>query len=514
MESGSLARGGVLSGGDRMSALSPEPSVSLAELFARANALREQGRWDEAVAAFRAVLARAPAQAEALLNLGLVLEKLGQFEEAEATYRSALAAQPERPEAYFNLSNVLLRRGRPAESVAALERALALRPDFPEALVNLGNFLRVSQQLDASEAAYARALALRPDYAEAWVNLGNVFRARNDMPRAFAAYERALALHPTLAQAHLNQGLAYLVTGELLRGWQKAEYRGDVPGTTPTRRLPAPRWRGDEPFAGRTILLHAEQGLGDTLQFVRYVPMVAALGATVLLEVQPALRTLLAGYPGAAAVLAHGEALPAFDYECPLLSLPLAFGTELATAPAATPYVHPPAAHASRWRDWAARILPPRVGVVWAGNPGHPNDANRSIPLELFRTVLADFAAARFVCLQKEIAERDAAAMRACQNLLLRAPELVDFADTAGLVAQLDLVIAVDSAVAHLAGAMGRPVWLLVPFSPDWRWLLGRTDSPWYSATRLFRQPRLGDWQTVLTNVRSELQQRYGPVLG
>lgn len=494
-----------------MSAPSPERPPSAAEHFHRGNALRELGRFDAAAAAFCEAVALAPALAEAHLNLGHVLELQGRIAEAEAAYRRALAADPALPEAHFNLGNILLRLGRPAESQVALEHALALRPAYPEALVNLGNLLRLDNQLDAAESLYSRALALRPDYADAFVNLGNVFRARNEMARAFAAYERALALNPRLSKAHLNQGLAYLVTGDLRRGWPKVEHRLNVQGTAPPRELAAPRWRGEGPLAGKTILLHAEQGLGDTLQFVRYVPRVAALGARVLLEVQPPLRALLDGFPGTKSVFTHGEALPDFDYECPLFSLPLAFGTELATVPAKTPYVHAPPARVARWHEWAQRLTPPRIGVVWSGNPGHPNDPNRSIPLALFQAVLADFAGASFVCLQKEIAARDLQPSRACPGLVVPAPGFADFADTAGLVAQLDLVIAVDSSVVHLAGAMGKTVWLLLPFSPDWRWLLARTDSVWYPATRLFRQTRLGDWPAVLAEVRRALEQRFSP---
>jgi len=302
-----------------------------------------------------------------------------------------------------------------------------------------------------------------------------------------------------------------LVSGDLRAGWPQCEYRWRIAGSVPTRVLPAPVWRGDAPLEGKTILLHAEQGLGDTLQFLRYVPLVAARGAEICLEVQPSLLPLLAGYPGTASVLARGETLPPVDFHCPLLSLPLAFSTGLDSIPAPVPYLHAPGDRVARWRELTGPARGPRVGLVWAGNPGHANDRNRSIPFTLFRPICAPLAGVQFFNLKIEASQADAVALAGTPGIVDHSAMVRDFADTAALVAQMDLVISVDTSVAHLAGALGKPVWLLLPFSPDWRWLLDRDDSPWYPSMRLIRQTRIGEWNAVLNRVRRELEGRYGP---
>ncbi len=364
--------------------------------------------------------------------------------------------------------------------------------------------------MEITQSTYRRVLEIRPDFAEAFVNLGNVYRARNELPRAIAAYERALALQPNLSEAHLNQALANLAAGEWRRAWAGTEHRWTLKHALPLRRFRAERWTGVQPLEGRSILLHAEQGLGDTIQFVRYVRLVAARGARVFLEVQPALRQLLEGFPGTAAVFSRGEPLPDCDYECPLLSLPHAFGTDLSTIPVTQEYVVAPQAHTSKWSDWVATHLPrPRIGVKWSGNPSFPIGMNRSIAEQIFSRLPAGLSGATFVCLEKEGLDPHGPMLRHCPGLITPKPGLADLADTAALVAQLDLVITIDTSIAHLAGAMGRPVWVLLPFAADWRWLLNRTDSVWYPSMRLFRQSRAGDWPEVLNNVQVALEDHF-----
>jgi hypothetical protein len=344
---------------------------------------------------------------------------------------------------------------------------------------------------------------------EALTNLGTAFQAKNDLPAALANYRQAIALRPALPQAHFNEAVCLLLAGEMREGWQKYEYRWQCEQRKFKRSFTPPLWLGADSLTGKTLLVYPEQGLGDTLQFVRYVPLLAARGATVLLEVQPRLHTLMNSLPGAKAVYARGEVLPDFDVHCPLLSLPLAFSTTLNDIPASVPYLQAPADKVAHWRERLGSSHAPRIGVVWSGGPYHKTDHLRSIPLEQFKAVLDPNI--RFFSLQKEVKEPDAVILAATPEITPLGEQIADFADTAAIIANLDLVISVDTAVAHLAGALGKPTWILLPFAPDWRWLLGRDDSPWYPSARLFRQTTPGDWDSVLQRVRLELARCFLP---
>ena len=478
--------------------------------FAAGNAHSAAGRSAEARAEFQAALALCPDLAEAGFNLGIEWERSEALEEARDAYQQAAAARPHLPEVHFALGNVCFKTRRWPEAVAAYRTALALREDFVPAWLNLGNALRMLNQLAAAQECYERVAVLRPDSADAPVNLANVCRAQNRLPEAQAAAERALALAPESPEAHLNLAMTLLVAGDLRAGWPHAEYRHAWKLGGAGRKFPQPRWDGTASLAGRRILLHGEQGFGDTLQFVRYVPLIAQRGAIVHVEVQPALRSLLAAsLPEAASVRAFGEPLPEFDLHCPLPSLPGAFGTSLDTIPARVPYVQVPPEVRNRWQGYRPDAPGPRIGVAWAGNPTHPNDGNRSLTLAEFQSALAGLPPITFISLKKERTSDEAALLARSPGWQDPAVRLEDFSETAALIAQLDLVIAVDTSVAHLAGALGKPLWVLLPFSPDWRWLLGRKDSPWYPTARLFRQPRTGDWDSVLREVRRELADRW-----
>jgi hypothetical protein len=317
----------------------------------------------------------------------------------------------------------------------------------------------------------------------------------------------AAALYPDDADLRWNLAVAQLLLGDFDAGFAAHEARWQAAGfgSRPVAAIEArPRWSGRESLRGGTILLFAEQGLGDSIQFLRYVPLVAAQAREVWLQVPPALASLAAGMAPNCRLLAAGEPWPEFDWQCPLLSLPHAFRTRLADVPASIPYLH---ANDLQVQQWQARLPADgrrRVGIVWSGNPGHGNDRNRSIALGLFRQLAAE--PCLFVSLQPQVRESDRAALAAWPGLLDLGPQLNDFADTAALLATLDLVITVDTSVAHLAGALGRPVWVLLPYCPDWRWLLERTDSPWYPTARLYRQPARGDWAPVLAAVRADLE--------
>ena len=505
----------------------------MSDPFKLALALHAHGGIAEAEALYRAILDGDPRHAGALHHLGLIRAGQRRFDEALALLGAALEQDPGMATAQYNLGTVLQTLGRHMDAVTAFERAVALRPDYVEALSNLGNSLQALRRSDAAVACYQQALAVRPDhaethnnlgaafaalerrdeavaqyreavaakpgYVEAWINLGKALRGLNRHDEAIVAFEQALALRPADVEARRSQGMARLILGDFKTGWPLWRFAR-------TRAVPQHLWLGDGDLAGKTILLYAEQGLGDTIQFARYIPLMARRGARIVLEVQQELVSLLEALSGVAAVRALGEALPPFDCYCPLLSLGLAFGTELATIPAAVPYVVPPAGTAvPRDRQGACR-----VGLSWSGNPLHLNDRNRSIPLQRLAPLLA-LPGIEFVALQKELRDGEAEALKQCGRVTVVSQDLTDFAATAAIMAGLDLVITVDSAVAHLAGALCKNVWILLPFSPDWRWLLERSDSPWYPSARLFRQKAPGDWDGVIADLRQALEQMAAP---
>jgi Tetratricopeptide repeat/Glycosyltransferase family 9 (heptosyltransferase) len=348
-------------------------------------------------------------------------------------------------------------------------------------------------------------LAVKVDYAEAFNNRGVALQEQKRLDEALTSYDQAIVLKPDYADAHWNFSLLRLLTGDFERGWAESEWRWKNASLDLSERtFSQPLWIGAEAIDGKTLLLHHEQGLGDAIQFCRYVPLVAARGARVVLEVDRPLRQLMSGLAGVSHCLCKGEALPNFDMHCPLLSLPLAFGTLLETIPSTTPYLSVPAPV----QDWEAKLGPKdrlRVGLVWSGNPRHRDDIKRSIELNALSSLFD--VAATFVSLQKELRAGDAALLRERSDIISLGQSFENFADTAALISCLDLVISVDTSVAHLAGALGRPVWILLPFVPDWRWLLDRDDSPWYPTARLFRQTNTRDWHSVVDHVRTALNE-------
>lgn len=485
-------------------------------------ALNALGRHDAALAAANRALALKSGFVDALNNRGLALAGLNRPDEALATFEKALAARPDFPEAWSNRSCALRDLGRPEEAVASCDQAIALRPSYAEAWSNRGNALSdLNRPLDA-QASYERALASSSALADAWNNLGLTFVDMDRHAEALACYERALAIAPDSAETHWNRALCMLQTGELAAGFAEYEWRWKRKRIAAgMRAFDAPLWLGETPLDGKTILLHAEQGLGDTLQFCRYAALVAAKGARVVLEVQSELVRLLDGLEGVAELVASGDPLPAFDFHSPLLSLPLALRTTVETIPARTPYLFAEARASARWRARVAQATPPqtlKVGLVWAGGhrPHVPelrkNDARRSLSFDRFAPIV-ETPGVQFFSLQKgDKAVRQLGEMRAqhaaSANVVDWTGELNDFADTAALVENLDLVISVDTSTAHLAGAMNKPVWILNRLDTCWRWMLEREDTPWYPSARLFRQPTLGDWDSVIEAVARELKTR------
>lgn len=484
-------------------------------------ALNASARHREALERANQALALTPNFVDALTNRGMALGALGMPAEALESLDRALALKPDLPEAWNNRSCVLRDLGRPEEALPSCDRALALRPGYAEAWSNRGNALSDLNRPEEAQECYRKAIAAAPGFADAWSNLGLALVDMNRHADALSSYDQALTLTPDHVEGHWNRALCLLQMGRLGEGWREYEWRWKRQRQQANRRaFDAPLWLGDAPLDGKAILLHAEQGLGDTLQFCRYASMVARLGARVVLEVQPELVRLLAPLEGVAQIVAQGEPLPPFDFHCPLLSLPLAFKTDVATIPGATPYLfaHPQAA--AHWEAKVSRASGSallKVGIVWAGGDRshvpelRKNDSRRSIALERMLPIF-DVTGVRFFSLQKGAPAQQLAALQAhCEasgrgvEIVDFASELADFADTAALVSNLDLVISVDTSTAHLAGAMGKPVWILNRFDTCWRWMLERSDTPWYASARLFRQPALGDWHSVLAAVRSEL---------
>jgi Flp pilus assembly protein TadD len=478
--------------------------VTIEQAMWRASDLHRAGRLPEAEKLCRQVLAAQPDRADAWNLLGILFHTAGRPAMAADLIGRAVAAAPTVAEYHSNLGNVLRAAGRLDEAIAAYRDALAIQPGAAAVHSNLGAALVARGDVGQGIEGYRTAIGLDPSLAEAHSNLGNALLDLGRIGDAIDAYRAAIAIVPDHAEVRCNLGMCLLLRGEFAEGWAELEWRlrcGDAGRAA--RHFAHPRWAG-EPLAGRTILLHAEQGFGDTIHFLRYAGLVAARGGRVVVECQPELVPLLRQLPSVAEWVAHGEHLPRFDVHCPLLSLPRVFDTRLDTVPPMGP---PLSADADRAAMWRGRLdaAGPRVGLCWAGNPGHANDRNRSIPLADLAPLAEALPHGRFASLQVGPAAGQALSA-AWPNLLDASAELRDFTDTAALIDRLDLVITVDTAVAHLAAAMGKPTWLLLPFTPDWRWMLDRSDSPWYPSMRLFRQTSPGKWAEVVSRVAAELR--------
>ena len=460
----------------------------------------QSGRLDAAIDHLRRAAALAPDHPVYRANLAEMLRLAGMTDEAIREGRQALALKPDYPEALSNLGIAHYENKEYAEAADCHRRALALNPDFARAHSNLGNALYAVKQFDEAAAAYRRAIAIDPGFADAWANLGTALHHAGRFDEAMPALRRALALDPAHANARSALGILLLMRGEFGEGWDEYEWRllsNEVKGPA----FPERPWQG-ESLKGRHIYVQAEQGFGDTLQFARYLPMLAERAGAVSFRLHRELVTLMrANLPGIA-VLGE-DALPApADCEAALVSLPRLFRTRHETIPALVPYLHAPPGHVLRWRQRLAGLKGLRVGLAWAGNPGHANDFRRSLEFAKLAP-LFDVAGASFVSLQ--VGARAEDIKRSGVAMLDPSNEIEDFSASAGIVAALDLVITVDSAVAHLAGALGKPTWVLLPVVSDWRWLLEREDNPWYPTMRLFRQCPDGLWPPVIERVAAEL---------
>jgi Flp pilus assembly protein TadD len=492
------------------------------------SAYRRLGRLDRSMAETGFARALAPGAAEAHFNLANTRDEQAKavpgaidtapvdLAEIEAGYRTALALRPDYPKALYHLALHLIGRGEGAAALPIIERACALDPAQAALHGARAIALRIADRFALADAAYRRALALDPAAWGTLYNYGNLRLASADPEGALAWYARAIAFRPDDPEYHWNRSLALLTAGRFAEGWRAYEWRWRWPGFSEAPRdFTQPAWDGGA-LDGRTILLHAEQGLGDTIQFIRYARLVKERAARVVVECQPELIRLLAGVAGIDHLVARGAALPDFDVHAPLLSLPRLFGTDVATIPAPSAYLDAPAMldlpPFPSLRPPGLRppgLRPPglKIGIVWAGNPKHGKDRQRSVALDRLAP-LAELDGARLYSLQVGPRAAELGTSALAGRIADLSERLDDFADAAGAIAALDLVITVDTAIAHLAGALGAEVWTLLPFAPDWRWLLGRDDSPWYPSMRLFRQAAPGDWDGVIRRVATALAQR------
>lgn len=519
---------------DRAIALRPN---HFAALYNRGVALEELGRANEALASYQAAIAVKPDFAEALCNHGAILRGLGRLREALASLDQALALRPDIAEAHNSRGLVLAELGELDEAVASHERAIALKPDFADAHGNRANALHRLGRLTEALAGHDTVLGLMPDHAEAHNNRGAVLRALNRPHQAIASfnaalainpahagalnnrgtslrdigqgdqaladYEAAIALQPDFHQAIFNKSLQLLTIGDYRQGWELYEARQKLESVLRRHDYRQPQWSGREDLAGKTVFLRWEQGFGDMIQFSRFAPLVRSRAAAVVLSVPSPLTRLLSSLDAPIEIIGPDAEPESFDLHCPVMSLPRALGVTAETIPFGAGYLRADPSLARLWRDRLGPRRAPRVGLVWSGSASHRHDHNRSIPLAEL-TPLLD-REVEWICLQTDVRESDQAVFRASNRIQEHLDASADFADTAALIGELDLVISVDTSVAHLAGALGRPCWVLLPFMPDFRWLLGRQDSPWYASARLFRQPALGDWASVIDHVSQAL---------
>jgi Tfp pilus assembly protein PilF len=462
------------------------------------------GQHTAAIDSYRHALALDPNLADACDNLGTLLLEQGQANEAIDHFRRAIQLQPQFVEAWFNLGNAWRKLERFEQAIQCYQRAIALRPGYGKANANLG--IAHAELLDFAPAipAYQQAIAFEQETAEVHNNLGVALAQQQRIPEAMACVDRAIQLDPTLADAHMNRSVLWLLTGDTTRGWPEFEWRWLLKAL-PDRNFTEPRWQG-EPLTGKTILLHAEQGFGDTFQFIRYAPLVKQYGGCVLFECQRGLMNLLQRCQGIDQLVAHGDPLPPFDVQSPLMSLPGALGTTVATIPADVPYIYADPKLCEHWRQKLDPIQDLRIAINWQGRPGRGPYRLRDIPFEYFAN-LSKMPGVRLISLQKNHGQ-----MQAERSAVFDLGNEFDqthgaFSDSAAILMNVDLVITSDTAVAHLAGALGVPTFLALPFAADWRWFLNRADSPWYPTMRLFRQPRPGDWSSVFAQIETALHE-------
>ena len=471
----------------------------------RGNVLRELGQFEAALASFDQAIAIKSDWADSHFNRGVALQDLDRHAAAVASYDTAIAIDARHAHAWYNRGNALRCLGDPGAAVDSYDQAVSVDPAYVQACVNRGLALHALGQPEAAIASFDKAISLDPASAEAYYNRGIVQKALADLDAALASFDQAIRLRPDDWNARWNKSLVLLLRGNLREGWEMYESRWKTDSfKAPRRHFDRPLWQGGESLEGKTILLHNDQGLGDALQFCRYAIVLHGLGARVVLEVSQPLVALLRTIDGVAEVIRAGEPLPDFDFHCPLSSLPLALRTDMDAVPVFPTYLHGDASKVHAWSTRLGRTTRTRVGLVVSGNPNHANDANRSVGFADMLRYLPE--GPEYVLLQKDLRDADKVALASRPDVLDVSASLTDFSETAALCELMDVVISVDTSVAHLAAAMGKNTWILLPFVPDWRWLMARPDSIWYPSARLYRQASPGAWTDVFCRVGADLR--------
>ena len=523
--------------------LHPGNQNAVKGILQKAMSLHNSGDLASAARAYQQILSLAPNHFDATHLLAVVMAQLGNQKRARELFTSALALHPGHAEVHFNKGTMEKAAGKLAAAVSDFSRAIEAAPDHAGALNNRSltlqamhrfdeafsdsdrltdlasgdptvwnnraTLLHDMMRLDEALACFNKAIRLKPDYVEALNNRGNVLKDLHRFDKAIADYDSASAINPDFAGAHFNKSIALLLLGDYENGWRLWEWRWQQPRlTSPKRNFEQPLWLGDSDIAGRTILLHSEQGLGDTIQSIRYVSMVSDLGARVVVEAPASLHPLLAALPGIDQLVGKDGTLPAFDLHCPLMSLPLAFGTTVETIPASTPYLTISPDMVALWSKRLGTSVKPRVALAWRGNPKNSYDHSRSARL----ADISPYLSPRFdwLCLHHDLTDPERELAASIDHLKTPLDGDTGFEDAVALCAISDLVVTVDTSFAHIAGALARTSLTMLPFTPDWRWMMDRSDSPWYPAMTLFRQDKARDWGQVMQDVAAELHRRFG----
>ena len=469
------------------------------------NLFKDLGNYQQAKVCYEAAIVIKNDFTHSHINLGFIYEELGSLDLALVSYQHVVQLNPGYVEAYINIGNVLQKLYFYSEALSVYNQAIQIDKSFYQVWANRGLVLKELNQLNDSLDSFKNALELNPGNTEIINNTSNIFKYLGQLDKAYQMLEQGLNSDPNNPKLHWNLSILYLLQGDFEKGFQEYEWRWkdeEVSIISGKRDFKEPLWLGDQALSGKTILLYTEQGLGDTIQFGRYVPLFAHLDCKVILEIQAPLLPLFQEVPGIHQLVNRGNTLPVFDYQCPLMSLPLAFGTTLETIPPIQPII----LNSEKLTQWQSRLGPknkPRVGLVWSGGTTHKDDRRRSIQLKDYLGHCTDDF--EYFSLQKEVRENDTQDL---QNSFIRhfADSLHDFADTAALISQMDLVVSVDTSVAHLAASLGKPTLIFIPYAPDWRWMLDRDDSPWYPSVKLYRQTILGDWQPTLQDLFKDLE--------
>jgi tetratricopeptide (TPR) repeat protein len=466
--------------------------------------LQELKRFDEALSSYNQAIAIEPKFAQAYYNRGIVLQELKRFDEALDSYDQAISINSNFVNAYNNKGVILKSLKRFDEALSVYNQAISIKPDYSKTYYNQGIALQELNRHDEALISYDQAIAINPDYPEAYNNVGNTLQELKQFDKALVNYNHAISIDPDYADAFFNKSTLLILRGDYSEGWQLYEWRWKQKHNINSRRhYKKPLWLGNESLIDKTLLITIEQGFGDYIQFIRYALLVQKLDVKVILEVPSILISVVATLKGQFTLVETGKPLPDFDYHCPVASLPLAFKTTLKSIPGELPYLYANENCKKKWGKKLGKKTITRIGLVWAGNPDHTNDYNRSLLLKQFSSLLT--LPFEFHSLQKDLREVDAQTLIDFPDLYQHQDELHDFSDTAALIDAMDIIISVDTSVAHLAGAMGKKLWLLLPYLPDFRWMLDREDSPWYPCAILYRQKKINDWDSALEKLKADL---------